>query len=488
MFALPGMAQSSQFMKHKNWCQPKGKKPHHWQKNQCTQEEAFYLSYNFGPVEEEVTATDLEVVGELPKELNGRYMRNGPNPFGCVDVNTHHWFMGDGMVHGVRLAEGRAIWYRNRYVRNYKIAEAFGEDMCCRQLAAYSANTHVIQQAGRTWAIAETGMPPVELSYELETVGVNDFFGTLPEMAYTGHPKIDPDTGHLHAIAYKWPDFSDHVKYIDLGRDGRVKKTVDIPLPGMVMIHDMSLTSRYVVIYDLPVTINQQMVDLGMIFPFAWNENYQPRVGLLPRDGTVDDIIWVEVSPCYVFHPMNAYDDENGNVVLDVCRHEYMFSSNGIAHDIQGTLDRWVINPTNGSVIEERIDDTPHEFPRCHPALNSKPYRYGYSLALVPSGDTITFPAILKYDMLSGVTTRFDLGPGRNGAEPYFIPREGATAEDDGYLVVFVHDTARDASELLVLDASDLSTTPLARVLLPVRVPYGFHGNWVPDDSCGPAV
>ena len=75
-----------------------------------------WLTGNFGPVTEEVTAVDLAVTGTIPDGLDGRYLRNGPNPRGEVDPASYHWFTGDGMVHGVRLRDGRAEWYRNRWV------------------------------------------------------------------------------------------------------------------------------------------------------------------------------------------------------------------------------------------------------------------------------------------------------------------------------------------------------------------------------------
>jgi carotenoid cleavage dioxygenase len=444
-----------------------------------------YLANNFGPVAEETTATDLEVVGTIPADLNGRYLRNGPNPLGAVDRTTHHWFAGPGMVHGVRLDEGRASWYRNRWVRSPELVEALGEENGDRNLGG-SNNTHVIGHAGRTWAIVEAGSPPVELSDELDTVGANNFFGTLPDQAFSAHPKIDPDTGDLHAMAYSWPGFEDHVQYVHVGRDGRVIKTVDVPVPGMVMMHDMSLTEHYAVIYDLPVTVSGELLERGMNFPFAWNADYAPRVGLLPRDGTAADVIWCDVNPCYVFHPMNAYEDEAGNVVLDVCRYERMFEKDtyGPFGDSVATLDRWTVNPTTRKVNEQRIDDRGQEFPRCHPGLNGKPYRYGYSVVVEPGA----FPRILKHDVTAGTTHEFDLGPGRHSGEPYFVPREGAQSEDDGYLMTYVYDEGRDKSELLILDAHDPSQKPLAQVLLPARVPYGFHGSWIAEGWDGPSV
>lgn len=443
-----------------------------------------YLSDNFAPVAMEVTETGLPVIGDLPRELSGRYLRNGPNPIGDVDRNTHHWFVGAGMVHGVRLQGGRALWYRNRWVRSREVVEALGEKAGDR-LPEGANNTHVIGHAGRTWALVESGPPPVELGYELDTVGANRFFGTLTEGAFSAHPKVDPDTGDLHALAYKWPDFEDHVQYVHVGRDARVIRTVDVPVRDMVMIHDTSLTANYVVIYDLPVTVNLDLVARGMRFPFAWNRDYPPRIGLLPRNGGAADLIWCDLAPCFVFHPMNAYEDPSGNVVADVCRYERMFDQ-----DAQGPfenlarLERWTVNPQTRTVSTATVDERGLEFPRCHPALNGKPYRYGYTVAT--TGDA--FRAIYKHDLATGGCEAHDLRPGRHGSEPYFVPREGAREEDDGYLITYVYDESRRASELMVLDARDPAAGPSARVLLPVRVPYGFHGAWIPDGWDGPSA
>ena len=446
-----------------------------------------YLVDNYAPVAEEITATNLRVTGELPRELNGRYLRNGPNPRGEIDPAQHHWFTGIGMVHGVKLGDGRAQWYRNRWVRTESLVEALGEKLAGRELGGAN-NTHVIGHAGRTWALVEAGAPPVELTAELDTVGVNPFFGTLADRGFSAHPKVDPDTGGLHAMCYHWPDWGDHLQYVHVGKDGRVVRTVNIPVPGMPMVHDMGLTANYVVIFDLPVTVNVEMAMGGATFPFAWNDAYEARVGLMPRTGGANDIVWVPVKPCFVFHPMNAYEDAKGRVVIDVCRYERMFvrDLNGPFGDSLATLDRWTIDPTTRRMSERRIDDRAQEFPRCSPLRSTKPYRYGYAVGA--GKRAASFPSIYKHDLDTGLTTTYDLGAGRHGAEPYFVPRENAKAEDDGYLLAFVFDEAASASELVVLDARDATRPPLASVHLPARVPYGFHGAWVPDGATGPSV
>jgi carotenoid cleavage dioxygenase-like enzyme len=440
-----------------------------------------YLTSNYAPVADEVTAFDLPVIGKLPVELNGRYLRNGPNPFGPIDPATHHWFMGDGMVHGIRLRDGRAEWYRNRYVGSTRLSRLRGQgDIPGRNWndSDGGPNTNVGGFAGTTWAMVEAGGCPVELSYELETIGRNDFFGTLPG-AFSAHPKLDPATGELHAMAYAWGQWFDHVQYVRVGADGRVNRTVDIPLPGMSMVHDMSLTERYAVVYDQPVLVDLEMAFAGR-FPFRWNDDYGNRVGLLPREGTAADIVWVDVPVGYVFHPMNAYDTPDGGVVLDVCFYDRMMRDDllGPFGDSLARLVRWEIDPVRRTVRATTIDEAVNEFPRHRGSLTGKPYRFGYCAQ--PDPDSMHWPTV-KHDLVTGARQVFDHGPGRAAGEPVFVGRPGATAEDDGWLVTFVHDGDTGLAEFAVLDAQDFDQGYVARVLLPQRIPFGFHGNWVAD-------
>lgn len=224
--------------------------------------ENMYLADNFAPVAREQTATDLTVTGAIPEQLDGRYLRNGPNPIGEVDPAVYHWFMGDGMVHGVRLREGRAEWYRNRWVRSAGAAAALGEHpRGGGRRGAFDvlgANTNVIGHAGRTVALVEGGGANHELTSELDTVGVCDFDGTLPG-GYTAHPKRDPVTGELHAVSYFFGRGST-VQYSVIDTAGKARRTVDIEVTGSPMMHDFSLTERYVVFYDLPVVFDARQV------------------------------------------------------------------------------------------------------------------------------------------------------------------------------------------------------------------------------------
>ena len=445
-----------------------------------------YLDGNFGPVSVEVTETDLPVTGTIPDVLEGRYLRNGPNPLLAPDPARYHWFTGDGMVHGVRLRGGRAEWYRNRYVRSDAVAEALGESPrpgASVHFMDFAANTNVIGHAGRTFAIVEAGGRPYELTDELETVGRCDFDGTLPG-GYTAHPKRDPQTGELHAMSYYW-GWGDKVQYSVIDTAGRVRRLVDVDVSGSPMMHDFSLTDGHVVIYDLPVSFDVEGAMSGTVFPYRWDPEYPARVGVLPREGAAEDVRWYDVEPCYVFHPMNAYDDGE-RIVLDVVRHPKMFDRDRLGpNEGSPTLDRWTIDTTGGKVIEERIDDRPQEFPRVDERLVGRRHRFGYSAGATLDDTDVRFDgsALLKHDFDRGTTEARTFAAGAGAAEAVFVPRSVDAAEDDGWLMAFTYDPARDASDLVILDARDIAGEPVATVHLPQRVPFGFHGNWVPDEA-----
>jgi carotenoid cleavage dioxygenase len=436
-----------------------------------------YLSGNFAPVEGELTTSDLPVTGEIPRELTGRLLRIGPNPI-APNPENHHWFIGNGMVHGLKLEEGRPLWYRRRFVRDDEVTEAFGwpkvPGPVHGELGGGGANTNVIGHAGRTYAIVEAGNLPVELSDDLETVARSDFDGTLPG-GFTAHPKKNPKTGELHALAYS--PFWDHVQMVIVGKDGRVRRTVDVPVDDKPMIHDCAITENYFVILDLPVVLDGSVIERGFAFPYAWKEGRAARVGLLPHDGTAEDVVWSEVDPCFVFHPLNAYEDSEGRVVMDVVRHPKMFASDFLGpNEGDSRLDRWVIDPSGGPVKESRLDDHGQEFPRVDERVVGSRHRYGYGTSF---GGT-SLGGLLKHDVEKGTTEAYDEGDGRSFMEPVFVPRTETADEDDGWLLTFRYDRATDSGDIVILAAQDLKAGPIATIALPERVPFGFHSNWVP--------
>jgi carotenoid cleavage oxygenase len=438
-----------------------------------------YLQGNYGPVAEELTATELPVTGTLPDHLDGRYLRNGPNPIGA-DPDDYHWFLGHGMVHGLRLRDGRAEWYRNRWVRSAEVATALGEPVRPGPTHAdmdFAANTHVIGHAGRTFAIVEAGSRPYELTDELDTVGPCDFDGTLPG-GFTAHPHRDPATGELHAVAYYW-GWGNRVQYLVIGTDGRVRRTVDVEVTGSPMMHDFSLTENHVVLYDMPATFDLDKAARGTL-PYTWNPDYPARVGVMARDGDGSDIRWLDVEPCYVYHPLNAYDDAAGDrIVLDVVRHPKTFATRHDGPDEGPTsLERWTVDLAAGKVVEERFHDRSQEFPRVDDRVATRPHRYGYTVGFETVDGRQEANVVLKHDLAQGTTQQREFAAGAQPDEFVFVPRSPDAGEDDGVLMGFVYDRAADRSDLMVLDAGTLET--VAAVHLPARVPHGFHGSFVP--------
>ncbi|WP_439568943.1 carotenoid oxygenase family protein [Sphingopyxis sp.] len=437
------------------------------------------------PMTEELTLKELRVEGEIPAALTGRYLRNGPNPAAAPDPASYHWFTGAGMVHGIRIEGGRADWYRNRWVRGSEACEVLGEALPPgpREDRNDAPNTNVVGLAGRTFAIVEAGGKPIELGYELNTIAHNPFDGTLVG-AYTAHPHHDPVTDEIHAITYRG-DEPNKVWHVVMDSNAHVIREEAIVVSDGPSIHDCAITGNYALVFDLPVTFSMKMLLAGYRFPYAWNDAHPARVGLLPRKGRGDSIIWVPVEPCYVFHPANAYETADGKVIVDVVAHETMFAESKRGPDSQKSrFERWTIDPVAGTTTRTVLHDHAQEFPRYDERLATRPYRYAYSIAL-PDGENVEWALaetrLFKHDLDRGTTDIHDFGPGRHPGEFVFVPRGADSGEDDGWLIGLVVDMNDETTALVILNADDFTGSPQAVVHLPHRVPPGFHGNWVAD-------
>ena len=435
------------------------------------------------PLHDELTLPDLKVTGEIPAKLAGRYVRIGPNPF-KPDPRGHHWFTGDGMVHGIRLKDGKAEWYRNRYVRSQVLQSAGGPAAAPgpRRSPRDGVNTNVIQVAGKTMALVEAGSYPVELSDELESVAYSNFGGGL-HGPFTAHPHHDPMTGEFHAITYDATNPGE-VYHVALDASGRVLREIAIPVQNGPSIHDCAITKNYVLIFDLPVTFSMKSLLAGQSFPYRWNRQHQARVGLLPRNGTAEDAIWCEIDPCYVFHVANSFERTDGAVVVDCAVYETMFDGGPEGPNGKSLgFERWTIDATAKRVTRTTIDATPQEFPRPDERFFGQDYRYVWSIGL-PADENLQFVGAMplyRYDVTTGERTQHDFGPGRVPGEFVFVPRGDDAPEGEGWVMGYVIDRAAETTDLVILDAADIAAPPVASVHIPHRIPPGFHGNWLPD-------
>lgn len=440
-----------------------------------------FLTGIHAPMAEEKTLTELPVTGTIPPALQGRYLRIGPNPI-APDPASHHWFTGDGMVHGVRIEGGRALWYKNRWIRSRRVAELTGLAAAPgpRHGGFDTVNTNVAAIGGRTWALVEAGSYPVELSDDLEDQTYNPFDDSL-QGSFTAHPHFDPLTGEQHAICYESAE-PNIVRHVVIDSGGRCMREEPIRVKHGPSIHDCMITASYVIVLDLPVTFSMKKLIAGHSFPYAWNPDHEARVGLMPRQGTDADMIWCAVDPCYVFHPCNAYELPDGRVVLDVVAHETMFARSSQGPDSRASaFERWTIDPAIRRVERQVIDASPQEFPRPDERRIGQAYRYAYTLAL-PDGSLDAFigaTSLYKHDLETGTRQVHDFGAGRYPGEFVFVPAHAQAGEDEGWLIGMVVDYPGETTDLVILNAHDFEGAPQASIRIPHRVPPGFHGNWI---------
>jgi carotenoid cleavage dioxygenase len=444
-----------------------------------------YLQGNFGPVVEERSDDhELPVTGVIPPDLDGRLLRNGPNPAVVpADQSDYHWFAGDGMIHAISLSEGHATGYRNRWVRTRALAAKL-ETVPPRgpsEPLDGPANTHVIRHAGSTLALVESGFPHA-LSADLGRARIYDFDGGLAS-PMTAHPKVDPATGELVFFGCDvfGPPF---LRYHVADAKGVLVTTEAIELPRATMIHDFGVTATRAVFLDLPVVFDLDLAAQGRSLPYRWMPDAGARVGVMPRSGGDADLRWIGIDPVYVFHVVNAFDDGDA-VVVDVLRYDRAFDTGpgeAIA-SVQPVLARWTVDPVAGRVTEQRLDDVPVEFPRIDASVAGRRHRHAYGTLLGDRPAEPSFEGLVKYDLVRDESTRFDPGEHRSPGEPVFVRAADGRAEDEGWVLSVVYDATRDASDLVILDATSFAGPPVGVVHLPARVPFGFHGSWVPSDS-----
>lgn len=444
-----------------------------------------FLKGPFAPVAESIHH-DFNVIGTIPKQLDGLFLRMGPNPLEVKNPTLYNWFIGDGMVHGLRLKDGQALWCKSRYVGTHQVHDKLKRPRIegNPRGVADITNTNIIGHAGKIWTIVEAGPLPVEMDAELNSVRYR-LFNDDEKFAFSAHPHKDHETGELHAICYD-ALVMNQIHYHVIDQDGKLKNRVSIPVQHGPMMHDCNMTASKMVIFDLPITFSISNIMRGADFPYQWNEKHQARIGLLPKNGDAKDIRWFKVDPCFIFHSCNAYDLENGDVILDAAVHDETFKNT-----IQGPSDgqvvrfeRWHLQYATGEIKRTVISATPQEFPRFDERLAGKPYRYAYTITLGEEGTSgnptdIQANYLLKHDLESNETTQHFYGEGYVTGEVIFIPNPDTHGEDEGWLISYVHSIECKNSKVVILDAKDITQEPVAIIELPTHIPLGFHSNWV---------
>ena len=451
-----------------------------------------YLMGAFAPVTRESTAYRLRVRGGLPAALDGLFTQIGPNPIRPprhTDVETYQWFRQDGLVSGVRLRGGRAEWFRSRWIRSTRVSRSLGEKRTPgpRHFPIDTVHTNVIAHGGLLLALVETGCTPVRLTAELDTISYDDSGGALPRGA-SAHPRIDPRTGELHAVVYS--PLHTWAEYTVLSPAGALRSRRRIELGGRPMLHDIALTPGHVVFFDLPVRFRLPAAVRGR-FPYAWDERYQARIGVLPRSGTAP-VRWFDIPSCFVFHTVTAVET-GGTIELRAIRYPRLFhtgSADPLTHG--GQLWQWTLDLPTGTATEHQLDDRLQELPRTDPRSLNQGARVHYAItADAATMATAHVPeALLCHDAAKATTELRRFSPGTVPSEAVFVADPNAAADPGGastdgtrpgWVLFFCFDERAGTSELVVLNALDFTGPPVAVIELPTKVPFGFHSSWIPD-------
>ncbi len=431
---------------------------------------------NFASVTTEETITDLEVQGALPPELSGLFVRNGSNPPSGTSL---HWFLGDGMIHGVRLQDGKAQWYRNRYVQT-PLHEANKDIMSFGGppgKANNQSNVALVHHAGKLLSTGEVGWPFQLDTADLSTVGAWDFGGKLGE-TMTAHPKIDPATGRMHFFGYEF--LRPALTYYAADPSGVLDVVSPITVDAATMVHDFAITDRDAIFWIGPVVFGADAANPNPTIPFHWDPSGPCKVGVLPLDGSGDQIRWTDVPLGFVFHGLNAHRDGD-DVVVHLHKLEQAFGPKGDL--VPSRLTEWRIGTagTDLTFREDQLTDRQMDLPTHDRRHTGRETRHGW-FATTTAADSehgFELAGICHLDLTTGREDVWDPGEDRRAGEGFFVPT--GKDEGDGYVLTYVWDRTTDRSSLAVFEAQDVQQGPVAEVPLPVRVPFGFHGLWVDE-------
>lgn len=456
---------------------------------------------NLAPVGEEFDDVPADLLsGSLPADLTGTLLRIGPNPqFVPHDPAAHHWFLGDGMVHALRLENG-GCRYSNRWVRTAKWR---AENLAGRVLYegwGYrpidggpppeldgTANTNLVLHGDRLLALQESS-PPIEIdAANLATIGQALYDGRLGR-SFTAHPKLDAASGELVAHGVQSKGFgSEEAHYYVLDAAGSLTRSESFKLPFAAYVHDFLITATHVIFPLSPLVADRESARRGQ--PYVWHGDRPALIGIFDRTEGPAGVRWIEVPAFYVFHVFNAYDHPDGTIVADVLEYTrpplFPDATGRVPgnDEISSAVVRWIITlGDTPSLTREQVCASPAyslEFPVIDERRSALRHEIGYFVGR-EDGDRLGFNTLARVDFATGAVVSRRYGTHDMLSEPLFIPRNADADCDDGWLAFLLYRHATQTSELHIQHAADLAAPPQAVFAMKHRVPQGFHGLWIP--------
>ncbi|TKS81485.1 Beta,beta-carotene 9',10'-oxygenase [Collichthys lucidus] len=466
-------------------------------------------------VEDTPEPITTNIIGKIPEWINGSFLRNGPGKFEIGNQKFNHWFDGMALLHQFKISNGQ-VTYKSRFLssdsyqsnkeHNRITVSEFGTvnmpDPCKnffqRFLSRFelpkptdNANVSFVTYKGDYYVSTETNIMHKVDPERLETTKRVDWSKFIAVNGATAHPHTEPD-GTTYNMGNS---YTSKGAYYNIIRVPPTKETAEETLEGTTVLctipsvdkskpayyHSFAMSENYVVFIEQPIKMNLLKIVTGKLRgkTIADGIYWDPKLNTIfhlihKKTGKVSSVKYL-APPMSTFHQINAYE-EDGFLVLDMCASD---DGQAIAnYNVQNLRKSGEALDEVFCTHEDLHGEDLHqygglEFPQInYGKYNTHPYRYFYGCGfrhLV--GDTL-----IKMD-LHGKHMKVWEQPGLYPSEPIFVPSPDAKEEDDGVILSVVITPNKDKSTfLLVLDAKTFEE--LGRAVVPVNIPYGFHGTF----------
>lgn len=445
----------------------------------------------------EASLYDAEIIGAVPREINGALFRVGGDRY-YPTLEDDVVINGDGLMSLLRFEDGH-VDFLSRYVRTARLEaemkarrRLYGkyrnpytdEPDAPQEDRNNTGNTYAHWHAGRLFALREDSHPHMIDPETLETRETWDFDGKLKSISVCAHPKLDPVTGEWWGFGlFADGSYVEPVLALQVAdKDGNLirEEFFKSPFPGLS--HDFAVTREHVIFDVMPLTVDEERMKRGGDF-YNFDQDLPSAWGIMRRDAGVDSIRWFHLPKTFSGHIMNAYT-EGDKVYVDATvspgnGFPFFPTTIGTLSTIEegiATITRleFDLSEEGAEPKQYAVPGAVGEMPRCDPRYQMDRYRWGYFRHE---------RGIAALDWDNQKVHVHELKPGWVAQESVFVPRADDAPEGDGWLLTMVNVMPENRAEFWVLDATQVEADPLARVLLPYRQSFSFHGSFVPMEQ-----